>query len=264
PLARVDYRDYDYYGDVANWNVVYYHNNPIGTPIKTSNHLGQISWSAQLDPFGKATPVNPAITQNLRFPGQYYDQETGLHYNMARYYDPAIGRYLQSDPIGLSGGINTYTYVRNNPVNRIDPLGLYDTLNCSVSQCAQIADAVAAAQNAANQQGIGNEVSKTLDNTTFQCRKPDKAKNYCAANNDPTIYLRNAFNAKKCGPLESTVLHEVSHSAPLNYSEMDAFLLENKAFGTSIPTPEQLQSDYPNLSPEQIQYYRNQTNGVFK
>ncbi|WP_305888623.1 RHS repeat-associated core domain-containing protein, partial [Methylomonas subterranea] len=124
PLARVDYRDYDYYGDVANWNVVYYHNNPIGTPIKTSNHLGQISWNAQLDPFGKATPVNPAITQNLRFPGQYYDQETGLHYNMARYYDPAIGRYLQSDPIGLSGGINTYTYALNNPIRYTDPLGL--------------------------------------------------------------------------------------------------------------------------------------------
>jgi RHS repeat-associated protein len=125
PLARVDYNLSDWSGNVAGWNIAYYHNNPLGAPLQTTDRLGQISWNAQLDPFGKAAPLNPAITQNLRFPGQYYDQETGLHYNMARYYDPGIGRYLQSDPIGLSGGINTYTYVRNNPLKYIDPKGTF-------------------------------------------------------------------------------------------------------------------------------------------
>jgi RHS repeat-associated protein len=61
----------------------------------------------------------------LRFPGQYFDEETRLHYNWHRYYDPSTGRYLTPDPIGLGGGINPYVYVQNDPVNLVDPEGLF-------------------------------------------------------------------------------------------------------------------------------------------
>ncbi|MDD5410680.1 MAG: RHS repeat-associated core domain-containing protein, partial [Methylobacter sp.] len=85
-------------------------------------------WSWEYEAFGNSLPnQNPSglgdFVFNLRFPGQYYDKETGLFYNYFRDYDPKTGRYIESDPIGLQGGINTYGYVGNNPVNFVDPTG---------------------------------------------------------------------------------------------------------------------------------------------
>ncbi|WP_460534051.1 RHS repeat-associated core domain-containing protein [Chitinimonas naiadis] len=108
------------------------HSDHLGTPRLLTNASQKAVWAWQGEPFG-ADQANedPESTGtkysfNLRFPGQYYDVETGNHYNLNRDYDPKVGRYVQSDPIGLAGGINTYAYVGGNPLSGIDPLGLMD------------------------------------------------------------------------------------------------------------------------------------------
>ncbi|EDY2550083.1 RHS element protein, partial [Salmonella enterica] len=90
---------------------------------------GHIAWSAESDEWGNVLREdNPNNLQQLiRLPGQQWDKESGLYYNRHRYYDPAQGRYITQDPIGLDGGLNSYSYVKNNPVNWIDPLGLAHT-----------------------------------------------------------------------------------------------------------------------------------------
>lgn len=106
--------------------VYFIHPDHLGTPRVVTDQAGTVVWRADYEPFGKANITTSTVTMNLRLPGQYFDSETGLHYNYFRDYDPATGRYLQSDPIGLDGGINVYAYASNNPVNRIDPDGLAD------------------------------------------------------------------------------------------------------------------------------------------
>ncbi|WP_321532125.1 RHS repeat-associated core domain-containing protein [uncultured Desulfuromonas sp.] len=105
----------------------YYHNDHLGTPQRLSDESGDIAWSAGHTAFGNATvdPILSSIDNNLRFPGQYFDQETGLHYNYQRFYDPGTGRYTQVDPIGFfAGDVNLYRYAQSNTINWTDSLGL--------------------------------------------------------------------------------------------------------------------------------------------
>ncbi|MGH9892313.1 MAG: RHS domain-containing protein, partial [bacterium] len=85
------------------------HTDHLGTPQILTDETQQVVWAADYRPFGEATLTKDNVTFNLRFPGQYYDSESGLHYNYYRDYGPSVGRYIiQSDPIGLGGGLNTY------------------------------------------------------------------------------------------------------------------------------------------------------------
>ncbi|MCP3669988.1 MAG: hypothetical protein GY814_06065, partial [Gammaproteobacteria bacterium] len=102
----------------------YLHTDHLATPRKATNEAGQAVWQWESEAFGNALPQSSGIAVNLRFPGQYYDEETGLYYNYFRYYDPSTGRYVTSDPIGLRGGLNTYAYVGGNPVGWVDHYGL--------------------------------------------------------------------------------------------------------------------------------------------
>ena len=111
--------------------VYYVHADHLNAPrVVTQPSSNKIAWRWDTDPFGTATPnQNPAglgtFVYNLRYPGQYYDSESGLSYNSRRDFDPTTGRYVESDPSGLIAGVNTYAYVRSNPLNYIDPSGLY-------------------------------------------------------------------------------------------------------------------------------------------
>jgi len=103
--------------------ILYYHNDHSGTPQALYTQQGALKWQATYSAFGEATITDNTVTQNLRFAGQYYDQETQLHHNYFRDYNPKTGRYLQTDPIGLAGGLNSYAYVNGNPIMYVDPRG---------------------------------------------------------------------------------------------------------------------------------------------
>lgn len=101
------------------------HSDHLGTPQLATDMAGEVVWTAVYDPFGAATIASTStLDLPYRFSGQYADAETGTHYNYFRDYDPGTGRYITSDPIGLHGGLNTYAYVSNEPLNWTDPLGL--------------------------------------------------------------------------------------------------------------------------------------------
>ncbi len=135
PVAQID-------SSLSTETITYLHSDHLGTPRKGTDETGTVVWSWDSDAFGAAMAnedpdgdgVNTVV--NLRFPGQYYDQETQLHYNYFRYYDPATGRYITPDPLGINevidllgieqfkaGAANSYLYVLANPLFYIDPDG---------------------------------------------------------------------------------------------------------------------------------------------
>lgn len=122
PLLFLDYDSLS--APVETGRRYFVFSDQIGTPYLIEDDNGNGVWRASIDPFGHAEVATDAKFEfNLRFPGHYFDPETRLHYNRFRYYDPKLGRYLQSDPWGISGGCNLYAY-RPNPLLDVDVRGL--------------------------------------------------------------------------------------------------------------------------------------------
>lgn len=108
----------------VNGALYYVHNDHLGRAERITNASKSTVWRANNYDFDRVVAYGSADWYNLGFPGQYYDSEKDSYYNYFRDYDPKIGRYIQSDPIGLAGGINTFSYVGNNPLKFTDRFGL--------------------------------------------------------------------------------------------------------------------------------------------
>jgi RHS repeat-associated protein len=119
PVAKFD--------STQNPEPSFYIADHLGTPQRMVSPTNSVVWNADIKPFGKASLQANLVPNNIRFSGQYEDEESGYHYNWHRHYDPMTGRYIETDPLGIAASLNLYLYVGGSPLVFIDPYGLFET-----------------------------------------------------------------------------------------------------------------------------------------
>jgi len=219
-------------------NVVIYQNDHLGTPQKLTAVNGAVVWSAKYSSFGEADiGISSTVTNNLRFPGQYFDIETGLHYNWHRYYSPEAGKYLRVDPshsqhadiekipyliselLAIPQELNAYSFVRNRPTNLTDAMGLYTIdSSCDLQKRALLAIALvdverAIQSNCIRGQSLKNCLTDKLNKLKIKCTNKSGCGSAWPIFSNTIKINPAAFKpGGGCGPLESTILHEMVHS----------------------------------------------------
>jgi RHS repeat-associated protein len=176
--------------------VVYYtHNNYMGLPRLYTDSSMNLVWSGEFKPFGELFNENGQVSNWVRFIGQWENVETDYFYNYFRDYDPTLGRYLQSDPIGLNAGVNTYTYVLNDPINGVDPFGLSEQDVLLIESFSQTAINEMTHNKNRISNGLRNNHCRSYNNSPLclDIEKPDVLKD-CG---EQTNYIIRKLNKLK-------------------------------------------------------------------
>ncbi|HND52938.1 MAG TPA: RHS repeat-associated core domain-containing protein, partial [Pirellulaceae bacterium] len=205
-----------------------YHVDHLGTPRELTDESGQVVWSARYDAYGRARVERAERDNPLRFPGQYEDVESGLHYNYHRYYDPDAGRYFTQDPLGLNAGTNFYRYVQN-PINWDDPFGLFDEFEI-------------ARMGASGHKGDGLDAHELLQSAWLKENHPGYSGRYSGMGRDnPAIALSDAIHDDISAAQRAASLHDaatLSGQTALQNINANAKILEQNMIAHGVDPTE--------------------------
>ncbi|EGZ3996170.1 RHS repeat protein, partial [Salmonella enterica subsp. enterica serovar Wichita] len=225
-----------------------YHCDHRGLPLALIDVKGRIAWRAECDEWGNMLREdNPDNLQQLiRLPGQQYDEESGLHYNRHRYYDPGQGRYITQDPTGLAGGLNPYVYALN-PVSWTDPLGLEQFLFSNADEAGLFAIKMCNADSIENNLEYGGLICKKDENyfytgplkgnlagvNPYKAACPDDSKRV-------GVYHTHGYFSDTEGNkvLKGNDAYDSLHFSPQDKSSADFFAKGEKEYSSYLGTPE--------------------------
>lgn len=232
-------------GSISTAVINYITADALDTPRAVSDAVGAViwQWAYLSNPFGEQKPTSTlGYVLNLRYPGQYFDGESGLAYNINRDYEAAIGRYIQSDSIGLNGGTNTYVYAGNSPLVFIDPDGRLCTYSQSTGSLSCTDDRTGAVYlTCAGYAGTGaGRNNPDMDDQPNIGPLPRGDYNVGA----PFEHPHAGPNARRLNPLPGTDMHGrngmLMHGDNLRHDASNGCIVAPPNCRNSVPTGEVL------------------------